>query len=499
MSESSSIPSIGLAEFDKRYAHSLCAGRTPLSGTLEVTFRCNLNCIHCYCNLPRGDPDALKSELSTDEAHRILDQLAEEGCLWLLITGGEPLLRKDFLDLYHHAKQKGFLISLFSNATLLTPEIADHLAEWPPEYVEITLYGATEATYEKITRTPGSFRRCHRGIELLRKRKVPLKLKTMAMTVNHHELDTMKGFAETLGVDFRFDPMLTLRLDGSQAPAAYRLAASLPRVQGSRSRVLRPWQGLDTPVEELGLLGRASCWTGLVPGQQYAAVQAKLAEDKERLADDNEQKRQAAVAAQTLAEKFHGKALGLDALDGELCDADIVISSTGAPSYIVTEPMVSRCLRKRKNRLLFLIDIAVPRDIDPAVDSLENVFLYNIDDLQGIVDENVKNRRREAFKAEAIVNEEVSNYVGWLKELEAVPTIVSLRTKAEGIIRQELTKAESWLGGMENGDREKVEALVTGIVNKILHAPVAVMKEESAEFASQDIVAAARQLFRLDD
>ncbi len=206
-----------------------------------------------------------------------------------------------------------------------------------------------------------------------------------------------------------------------------------------------------------------------------------------------------AVAAQTLAEKFHGKALGLDALDGELCDADIVISSTGAPSYIVTEPMVSRCLRKRKNRLLFLIDIAVPRDIDPAVDSLENVFLYNIDDLQGIVDENVKNRRREAFKAEAIVNEEVSNYVGWLKELEAVPTIVSLRTKAEGIIRQELTKAESWLGGMENGDREKVEALVTGIVNKILHAPVAVMKEESAEFASQDIVAAARQLFRLDD
>lgn len=200
-----------------------------------------------------------------------------------------------------------------------------------------------------------------------------------------------------------------------------------------------------------------------------------------------------------LAEKFHGRALGLDALDGALRDADIVISSTGAPFYIVTQEMVHRCLRKRKNRLLFLIDIAVPRDIDPAADGIENVYLYNIDDLQGIVDENIKNRRREALRAEAIVTEEVANYLNWLKELEAVPTIVSLRSKAESIVRMEMNKAQSWLGHLENGDREKVDALVSGIVNKILHAPVAVMKEESAEFASQDIVAAARQLFRLDD
>lgn len=200
-----------------------------------------------------------------------------------------------------------------------------------------------------------------------------------------------------------------------------------------------------------------------------------------------------------LAEKFHGRALGLDALDDALCDADIVISSTGAPFYIVTEEMVHRCLRKRKNRLLFLIDIAVPRDIDPAADGIENVYLYNIDDLQGIVDENIKNRRREALRAEAIVTEEVANYLNWLKELEAVPTIVSLRSKAEGIVRMEMNKAQSWLSNLEGGDREKVDALVNGIVNKILHAPVAVMKEESAEFMSQDIVAAARQLFRLDD
>ena len=109
------------------------------------------------------------------------------------------------------------------------------------------------------------------------------------------------------------------------------------------------------------------------------------------------------------------------------------------------------------------------------------------------------NRRREALKAEQIVAEEVTQYSNWLKELEAVPTIVSLRNKAEGIVRMEMVKAQSWMSKLENGDREKVDALVNGIVNKLLHAPVAVMKEESAEFSSQDIVAAARQLFRLDE
>jgi len=203
--------------------------------------------------------------------------------------------------------------------------------------------------------------------------------------------------------------------------------------------------------------------------------------------------------AALLAEKFHGRAVGLEALDETLCDVDIVISSTGAPTYVVTGEMIQRSLRKRKNRLLFLIDIAVPRDIEPSVDAIENVYLYNIDDLQDIVDENMKNRRREALRAEQIVEEEVTQFSNWLKELEAVPTIVSLRNKAEGIVRSELEKAQNWMGHLENGDREKVEALVNGIVNKILHTPVTVMKEESAALNSQDIVAAARQLFRLDD
>ena len=200
-----------------------------------------------------------------------------------------------------------------------------------------------------------------------------------------------------------------------------------------------------------------------------------------------------------LAGKFHGKHILLENLDAALIDADIVISSTGAASFVVTEEAIRQSMRKRKNRLLFLIDIAVPRDIEPTADSIENVYLYNIDNLQDIVDENMKCRQKEALKAEAIVEEEVIHYNSWIKELEAVPTIVSLRAKAEGIVRQELEKSQSFLQKLSDDDREKVDNLVKSVVNKILHAPVAVMKEESSEVTSKGIVDAVRQLFRLDE
>ena len=205
------------------------------------------------------------------------------------------------------------------------------------------------------------------------------------------------------------------------------------------------------------------------------------------------------VQGTALAEKFHGKAISLDDLDAALCDADIVISSTGAASFIITQESIRQSMRKRKNRLLFLIDIAVPRDIEPAADSIENVYLYNIDNLQDIVDENIKGRKKEALKAEAIVEEEVSLYNNWIKELEAVPTIVSLRAMAEVIVRQEMEKSLGWMQKLSCEDREKVDNLVKSVVNKILHAPVAVMKEESSEVSSKRIVDAVRQLFRLDE
>jgi radical SAM protein with 4Fe4S-binding SPASM domain len=217
------IPELGYGEFSRRLHKKLAGQRLPFSGSVELTFRCNLRCAHCYV-ADGNNPGAIQHELTTGEWRGIFDQIAGEGCLWLLLTGGEPLTRPDFLDLYMHAKRKGFLLTLFTNGTLFTPRLADSLAEWPPFAVEITLYGRTQATYERVTGVPGSHARCMRGIELLMERGLPLKLKTVLMTHNKHELEDIRTYAESLGVDFRFDPILNAGLSDDAAPTRLRLS-----------------------------------------------------------------------------------------------------------------------------------------------------------------------------------------------------------------------------------------------------------------------------------
>ncbi|HEY7169095.1 MAG TPA: radical SAM protein, partial [Candidatus Binatia bacterium] len=141
--------------------------RLPINGTIEVTRRCPLSCLHCYNNLPMQDRVARESELSFEEHCRILDEITEAGCVWLLYTGGEIFARRDFLDIYTYAKRKGLIITLFTNGTMITPAIADHLAEWRPFAIEITLYGRSKETYERVTGIPGSYERCRRGIDLI--------------------------------------------------------------------------------------------------------------------------------------------------------------------------------------------------------------------------------------------------------------------------------------------------------------------------------------------
>jgi radical SAM protein with 4Fe4S-binding SPASM domain len=199
--------------------------RVPAEVSIEVTHRCPLECQHCYNNLPMSDSKARKEELTFEEHVRLLDELAELGCLWLLYTGGEIFARKDFLDIYTEAKKRGFLITLFTNGTMITPKVADHLAKYRPFNIEITLYGATRETYEALTCVPGSFDRCMKGISLLLERGLPLKLKTVPTSVNVHEVYEMKRFAEQdLGVEFKFDPMINPRTDCSQSPLAVRLS-----------------------------------------------------------------------------------------------------------------------------------------------------------------------------------------------------------------------------------------------------------------------------------
>jgi len=203
----------------------LASKRVPIGGSIEVTQRCNNRCVHCYNNLAAGDKSALENELSLDEHCRIIDEIAGFGCLWLLLTGGEIFLRKDFLDIYTHAKQKGLLITLFTNGTLITSDIADYLAKLPPFSIEITLYGNTRKTYESIAGLPGSYDRCINGIRLLMERNLPLKLKTMAISQNKHEIFDMKRFVEEeLELGFKFDAMVNPRRDCSQSPLEVRLS-----------------------------------------------------------------------------------------------------------------------------------------------------------------------------------------------------------------------------------------------------------------------------------
>lgn len=198
--------------------------RVPLQVSIEVTRRCPLECLHCYNNLPMDDISARRRELTKEEHFRVLDELLEMGCFWILYTGGEIFARRDFLEIYTYAKKKGFLVTLFTNGTILTEPIADYLAEWPPFAIEITLYGRTRETYEALTGIPGSYDRCLRGIRLLQERKLPLKLKTVATSVNKHEILSMRQFAkEELGVEFKVDGQVNPRIDCSQSPLAVRL------------------------------------------------------------------------------------------------------------------------------------------------------------------------------------------------------------------------------------------------------------------------------------
>jgi radical SAM protein with 4Fe4S-binding SPASM domain len=210
-------------EFSASMHERMLRERVPADCTIEITRRCPLECVHCYNNLPMGDSEARHGELTLDEYRRLLDDLADSGCLWLLFTGGEIFARKDFLDIYTYAKQKGFIITLFTNATMITPQIADYLVEWRPFVIEVTLYGGTRETYERVTGLPGSYDRCVRGIRLLRDRGLPLKLKTVALSLNKHELSVMKSFAAELGLPFKFDGMMNPRIDCSQSPLEVRL------------------------------------------------------------------------------------------------------------------------------------------------------------------------------------------------------------------------------------------------------------------------------------
>ena len=199
-----------------------------------------------------------------------------------------------------------------------------------------------------------------------------------------------------------------------------------------------------------------------------------------------------------LARRFNGSAVALSELVTQLEIADIVISSTGASDLILRKQDVKPIMRQRKHRPLFLIDIAVPRDLDPKINDFDNVYLFDIDDLQNVIEVNKSERRKEADKAERIVTEETLKFTQWLENFEVTPTIVAIREKADAIRTAELAKTLSQLKDLSPKEIKSIEILTTSLINKLLHDPLNFLKSNSAPDEKEMKLDLTRKIFGLD-
>ena len=200
-----------------------------------------------------------------------------------------------------------------------------------------------------------------------------------------------------------------------------------------------------------------------------------------------------------LAELFQGTAVEYSRFLSMLPEVDILIASSGAPHYILVKEDVQRVIAVRKNKPMFLIDIAVPRNIEPAVNKIDNVFLYDIDDLQGVVNANLRERMKEAESAEAIVAQEVERMVGRLRVQEIAPTIVSLQEQLEEIRAGEVARMTRKLGALTLEQREAIDALTRSIVNKIAHGPISELRKQASQPEGVHIIETIRKVFHLQD
>jgi len=195
---------------------------------------------------------------------------------------------------------------------------------------------------------------------------------------------------------------------------------------------------------------------------------------------------------------FGGTAIMFREFPHHLKNVDIVIASTGAKTFVIREEQVRDVLKERKHRPMFFIDISVPRNVDPLVNNIDNTYVYDIDDLQGVVASNIKERSREAEEAERIIEEEIERFYRWIKSLDVVPTIIALRNYCDGVRKAELERALKALGGLSPRERKTLEAMTKAIVNKILHGPVSKLKRDADKIEGDTYIDTIRRLFDLD-
>jgi glutamyl-tRNA reductase len=202
--------------------------------------------------------------------------------------------------------------------------------------------------------------------------------------------------------------------------------------------------------------------------------------------------------AVALAERFKGRALGFEERVDALTEVDIIISSTGATDYVITADQVKKAMKKRKYRTLFFIDIAVPRDIDPKINQLSNVYVYDIDDLKTVVASNIQQREQETVKAERFVSEAVIKFRQWLDSLAIVPTIKALNEKMTGIVEMECDKTLSHLSHLAEPDKDAIRRMTQAIATRAIHDPIMFLKHTGGHRDDSLYLNVARQLFNLD-
>ena len=203
--------------------------------------------------------------------------------------------------------------------------------------------------------------------------------------------------------------------------------------------------------------------------------------------------------AANLARTLNGSALDFEAFKNELHRADIVITSTSAPNFIIKKEIVEKAIHERKNKPIFFIDIAVPRDIEPEVNDIENVYLYDIDDLHVVVSANIKEREKEAENAMNFISQEVTKFNNWVGALDAVPTIVEIRKKAENIRKQEIEKTLKKISHLSEDEKQLLRQMSSSMINKILHKPTIKLKQKTQSEDGHVYLKAIRHLFHLDD
>ena len=217
------IPTIQYGDFSQRVHERAAAQQRVIKAQLELTYRCNLHCRHCYTD-PYNSKEFLPRELTLDEIHRLLDDMQQIGIVWFNLTGGDIFMHPEFFEIYEAAYRKGFLLQLYTNGTLFTKAAIERLQQMPPFTIDISCHSVREESFDWFTQVPGSFRAFVRGLGLLRDGGLPFTLKTKAMNWNRDEMPAIRQFVESFGQEFGVTTSLSPRLNGDLSSLSYRIA-----------------------------------------------------------------------------------------------------------------------------------------------------------------------------------------------------------------------------------------------------------------------------------